>query len=87
MKKKIPKFATEAEERLYWQNNDSSEYIGPDAEEAVFPRLKPSTRENINPSSRIKDRRIEIDRKQKRCPLSITSQNISSERIDSELHQ
>lgn len=45
MKKKIPKFNSEAEERLFWQNNDSSEYIDwSDAEEAVFSRLKPSTK-------------------------------------------
>ena len=27
MKKKIPKFKTEVEERKFWQQNDSSEYI------------------------------------------------------------
>ena len=45
MKKKIPKFKTEVEERKFWQQNDSSEYIDwADAEEVVLPRLKPSTR-------------------------------------------
>jgi predicted DNA binding CopG/RHH family protein len=45
MKKKIPEFKTEAEERLFWQNNDSSDYIDwSDGEEAGFSRLKPSTR-------------------------------------------
>jgi hypothetical protein len=45
MKKKIPKFNSEAEERRFWQKNDSSEYIDwSDAEEVVFSRLKPSTR-------------------------------------------
>ena len=45
MKKKIPRFKTEAEERKFWLQNDSSEYIDwTDAEEVVLPRLKPSTR-------------------------------------------
>ena len=45
MKKKIPNFKTEVEERKFWQQNGSSEYIDwSDAEEVVLPRLKPSTR-------------------------------------------
>ncbi len=45
MKKNIPKFKTEAEERLFWQNTDSKEYVDwSDAEEAILPNLKPSTR-------------------------------------------
>ncbi|MFC1886235.1 BrnA antitoxin family protein [Thermodesulfobacteriota bacterium] len=45
MKKKIPKFKSEAEERLFWQQNDSSEYLDwSEAEEVVFSRLKPTTR-------------------------------------------
>ncbi len=45
MKKKIPKFKNEAEERDFWQNHDSSEYLDwSDAEEVVFSRLKPTTR-------------------------------------------
>jgi predicted DNA binding CopG/RHH family protein len=45
MKKKIPKFKNEAEERLFWQKHDSSEYLDwSNAEEAILPKLKPSTR-------------------------------------------
>ena len=45
MKKKIPTFKSEAEERLFWQEHDSSEYIDwSDAENVVMPKLKPSTR-------------------------------------------
>jgi predicted DNA binding CopG/RHH family protein len=44
MKKTIPKFKTEVEERKFWQKNDSSGYNDwADAEEIVLPRLKPST--------------------------------------------
>jgi predicted DNA binding CopG/RHH family protein len=43
--KTIPKFASEAEERRFWQTHDSSEFLDwSDAESAVFPELKPSTK-------------------------------------------
>jgi len=45
MKKRIPKFKSEAEERKFWQTHDSSEYVNWDeAERTVLPKLKPSTR-------------------------------------------
>lgn len=45
MKKKIPQFKNEAEERLFWQKHDSSEYLDwSNAEDAILPKLKPSTR-------------------------------------------
>jgi len=45
MKKKMPKFKNEAEERLFWQKHDSSEYLDwSNAEDAILPKLKPSTR-------------------------------------------
>ena len=40
MKKKIPKFKNEAEERLFWQKHDSSEYVDWfDAKNVVMPKL------------------------------------------------
>ena len=45
MKKSIPKFKNEDEEREFWSKNDSSEYLDwKKAERALFPNLKPSTR-------------------------------------------
>jgi len=45
MKKHIPAFKTEAEERRFWQTHDSSEYVDwAGAEDVLMPRLKPSTR-------------------------------------------
>ncbi|MFW6333506.1 MAG: CopG family antitoxin [Thermodesulfobacteriota bacterium] len=50
MKKKIPEFKTEAEERRFWQQHDSSEYLDwADSEEVVLPRLKASTRTMSGP--------------------------------------
>ena len=44
-KKIIPKHKNEAEERAFWENNDSSEYINWNkATPASFPNLKPSTK-------------------------------------------
>ena len=44
MKKQIPHFKTEAEERRFWQSHDSSNYIDwKNAETPSFPKLKPTT--------------------------------------------
>ncbi len=42
---KIPKFKNESEERKFWENHDSSDYLDWNkAEMAVFSNLKPSTK-------------------------------------------
>jgi len=44
-KKKIPEFKTEAEERQFWENNDSSEYLDwSQANSVRLPNLKASTK-------------------------------------------
>ena len=43
--KKIPKFKSEEEEREFWAQNDSTEYIDwKQANHVTFPKLKPSTK-------------------------------------------
>ncbi len=43
--KKIPEFKTEAEERKFWENHDSTDYVDwTQARPASFPALKPSTK-------------------------------------------
>ena len=43
--KKIPEFKTEEEEKKFWEEHDSSEYIDWSKAEAVrFPNLKKSTK-------------------------------------------
>ena len=40
--KPIPKFTSEAQERKFWEKNDSTEYVDwSKAQRAVFPTLKP----------------------------------------------
>lgn len=42
--KSVPKFASEAAERAFWEKNDSTEYLDwKTAERTVLPNLKPST--------------------------------------------
>ena len=44
-RKTIPKFKSEAEERAFWTHHDASEYLDwKNAQRAVLPNLKPSTR-------------------------------------------
>ena len=43
--KKIPQFKSENEEREFWSESDSTEYIDWDkAKKVTFPNLKPSTK-------------------------------------------
>jgi len=43
--KKVPRFKNEDEERKFWAEHDSTEYIDWEkAQEAVFPDLKPATK-------------------------------------------
>jgi predicted DNA binding CopG/RHH family protein len=42
--KEIPKFASEAEEREFWQTHDTSDYLDwSKAQKVTFPNLKPTT--------------------------------------------
>ncbi len=88
MKKKIPKFKTEVEERKFWQQNDSSEYIDwADAVEVILPRLKPSTRKiSIRlPESMIEELKVLANKRD--VPYQSLLKIFLSERINSELHQ
>lgn len=43
-KRAVPGFTSEAEERAFWEENDSSEYVDwSSARRVRFPNLKPST--------------------------------------------
>ena len=43
--KSIPEFASEDEEREFWEQNDSSDYIDwNQAQPVVMPKLKPTTK-------------------------------------------
>jgi len=43
--KTIPRFADEKEEQLFWEQNDSSDYLDwSNANKVVLPNLKPTTK-------------------------------------------
>ena len=88
MKKKIPVFKSEEEERLFWQEHDSSEYLYlSDAQAVVLPRLKPSTRSiSIRlPESMIDELKVLANKRD--VPYQSLLKIFISERIDAELHQ
>jgi predicted DNA binding CopG/RHH family protein len=87
MKKKIPKFISEAEERKFWQDTNSSDYLDwSEAEEVVFSNLKPSTRKiSIRlPESMIEDLKLLANKRD--VPYQSLLKIFLSERIDSEIH-
>ena len=87
MKKKIPKFSSEAEERKFWQQNDSSEYIDwSEAEEVLFSKLKPSTRKiSIRlPESMIEELKLLANKRD--VPYQSLLKIFLSERINTELN-
>ncbi|MFA6011183.1 MAG: BrnA antitoxin family protein [Desulfobacteraceae bacterium] len=87
MKKKIPEFKNEDEERAFWQKNDSSEYLDwSDGENVIFSRLKPTTRTiSIRlPESMIEDLKLIANKRD--VPYQSLLKIFLSERIDAELH-
>ena len=43
--KKVPRFASEVEERAFWEKNDSTDYVDwSRARKTILPNLKPSTK-------------------------------------------
>lgn len=44
-KSAVPRFATEAQDRAYWESNDSSQHLDwTKAQKATLPNLRPSTK-------------------------------------------
>lgn len=88
MKKKLPKFKNEAEERLFWQKHDSSEYLDwSDAEDTVLPKLKPSTR-SISlrlPESMIEELKVLANKRD--IPYQSLLKIFISEKINAEFRQ
>ncbi len=88
MKKNMPKFKNESEERLFWQQNDSKDYIDwSDAEVVALPKLKPSTR-TISlrlPESMLDELKILANKRD--IPYQSLLKIFLSEKIHSERHQ
>ena len=88
MKKKIPKFKSEEQERKFWQGHDSSEYIDWDeADEVIFPKLKLSTKTiSIRlPESLLEELKVLANKRD--VPYQSLLKIFLSERIDAEMHR
>ena len=86
--KKIPKFKTEAAERKFWAEHDSTEYVDwSKAKRTVFPNLKPSTK-TISlrlPETMLEELKALANRRD--VPYQSLLKVFLSERIDSELQK
>ena len=86
MKNKVPKFKSEDQERDFWSNRDSAEYIDWEkAKRLSLPNLKPSTR-TISvrlPESMLDDLKMLANKKD--IPYQSLLKVFLSERIKDEL--
>ena len=84
--KKIPKFINEEEERKFWAEHDSTDYVDwSGAKRAVFPNLKPSTK-TISlrlPQTMLEELKLLANKRD--VPYQSLLKMFLSERIDSEL--
>jgi len=87
MKKKLPNFETEEQEREFWSKSDSTEYIDwSKAEKTILPNLKPSTKKiSIRlPETMIDELKLLANKRD--VPYQSLLKIFLSEKIDQELH-
>ena len=88
MKKKIPTFKNEDEERTFWAEHDSTEYVDwSKAKRVVFPNLKPSTK-TISlrlPQTMLEELKLLANKRD--VPYQSLLKMFLSERIESELEK
>ena len=87
MKKKIPTFDTEDQEREFWSKSDSTEYIDwSGSKKTILPNLKPSTKKiSLRlPESMIDELKLLANKRD--VPYQSLLKIFLSEKIDQELH-
>jgi predicted DNA binding CopG/RHH family protein len=88
MPKQIPEFKNEDEEREFWAEHDSTDYLDWDqAERVAFPKLKPSTK-TISlrmPESMLNEIRVLANKRD--VPYQSLIKVFLQERIDNEFHR
>ncbi len=84
--KEIPNFNSETEERAFWAENDSTEFVDWDkAETVVLPKLKPTTRTiSLRISASMLDK-IRLVANKRDVPYQSLIKSFLQERIDEEL--
>lgn len=84
--KQMPEFQSEEEERSFWAENDSTEYVDwSTAKRAVFPNLKPSTK-TISlrlPQAMLEELKLLANKRD--VPYQSLMKMFLAERIDTEL--
>jgi predicted DNA binding CopG/RHH family protein len=84
--KEIPKFNNEDEERDFWMNSDSTEFIDWNAAESkVFAKLKPTTRTISLRISESMLEKIRLVANKRDVPYQSLIKMFLKERIDEEL--
>jgi predicted DNA binding CopG/RHH family protein len=85
--KKIPKFKTEAEEREFWANADSSDYIDwSKARRVLLPNIKPSLRTISLRLPEIMLEELKLIANKKDVPYQSLIKIFLSERLSKELN-
>jgi predicted DNA binding CopG/RHH family protein len=88
MKNRIPKFKSEKEEKLFWENNDSSEYLDwDDAKLVVMPKLKPTVKSISIRMPQIMLDELKLIANKQDVPYQSYIKTVLSERINRELHR
>jgi predicted DNA binding CopG/RHH family protein len=86
--KKIPRFETEGQEREFWSESDSSDYIDwSDARPLVLPRLKPSLK-TISlrlPEHMLADLKVLANKRD--VPYQSLLKLFLAERLEEEMHR
>ena len=84
--KEIPNFKNETEEREFWAENDSTEFVDwKTAESVILPKLKPTTRTiSIRISASMLDK-IRLVANKRDVPYQSLIKSFLQERIDEEL--
>jgi len=87
MPKPIPEFQNEDEERAFWAEHDSADYLDwSQAERVVFPKLKPSTRTISLRMSESMLNELKVLANKRDVPYQSLIKFFLKERIDLELY-
>lgn len=87
MSKKIPIFKTEDEERKFWSEADSAEYIDwSKSEEVILSRLKPSTKKISLRLPEIMIDELKLLANRRDVPYQSLLKIYLAEKIEQELH-
>ncbi len=87
-KKKIPRFSSEDEERKFWDNHDSSDFIDwNNAERVILSKLKPTVRSISIRLPEIMIEEIKVLANRRDVPYQSLMKIFLAERIEEELHK